>query len=97
MPLPAFPGLRSECHGEFDFSDEVGNGEQLVSRRHSGCHSHVGKGAIDEVARSYRATVQYSPGRPGKPYIASFDGGNGESRGVDEVTQLVDKKAQFVH
>ena len=66
-----------------------------MSRRHPGCHSHVGEGAIYEIAHSYQATVQYGARRPGEPYIASFDGGNGESRGMDEVTQFVCKKAQL--
>jgi hypothetical protein len=66
----------------------------LVPRRHPGCDSHVGEGAIYEIAHPDQTAVQYCARRPGEPYIASFDGGNGESRGVDEVTQLVYKKAQ---
>ncbi|HEX5863106.1 MAG TPA: hypothetical protein VF014_02395 [Casimicrobiaceae bacterium] len=66
----------------------------MVSRRHPGSQAHVGEGAIDEIAHSYQATVQHGARRAREPYIAGFDGGDGESRGIDEVAELVGQKAQ---
>ena len=39
-----------EGSGARDLADDVGNGEKLASRRQAGRHSHVGEGAIDEIA-----------------------------------------------
>jgi hypothetical protein len=51
--------------GDFHVGNEVGEGDQLVSRRHPRCYSHVSEGSIYEAPHPYQRPIQHGSRRAG--------------------------------
>jgi hypothetical protein len=91
---PALPRQRLERSRDLDFGNEIGQGEDLVARRHARSDAHVSQGAIDEGTQPNETVVQYRARGAGQTYMASADSGKRERRCLKVISQLVSKKAQ---
>ena len=82
---------RFQGRGQLDFSDEVGEGEELMLAAQAGRYSNLGEGTVDQVPHSDETTVGHGTGGAGEAYIARPQGGKRESGGAQQVSQLMSK------
>lgn len=88
------PRLRLKQSRDFHVGNEVGEGDQLVSRRHPRCYAHVGEGSIYETPHPDQGPVQHGSCRAGYSDTAGFDGRNRKSCRVKMISQLVREKPE---
>src|SRR5688572_4847224 len=62
-----------------------------MSRRQPRSYAHIGEGPIYEAPHPNKGPVQHGTGRAGRPYIAAFNGQNGESCRLKLISQLMRK------
>jgi hypothetical protein len=86
--------LRFERGGYSDIGDEIGERDQVASRKYPRCYAHVGQGTIYETAHPDQGTIQHGSRRAGRPNAAGFDRCNGKRRDVEMISQLVREKSQ---
>ena len=68
LPYPRFQG-----RGQFDFSDEVGEREDVMLAAQAGCYSNLGERTIDQVAHPDQALVEHGTSGAGKAYVAGLE------------------------
>ena len=79
---------------DFHVGNEVGEGDQLVSRRRSRCYSHVGEGLIYETPHPNQGPIQHGSRRFGYSDTAGFDGHNSKSCRLKLISQLVREESK---
>ncbi len=84
LPYPRFQG-----RGQFNFSDEVGEREDVMLAAQAGCYSNLSEGTIDQVPHPDQTLVEQGTSGAGKAYVARPEGSKRKSGGTQQVSQFM--------